>query len=125
MATLDETFAADRSALAAACERVSEGVLATQYPSRALVSERLRLVAAMLHPDRPWEKQASAAASLRGLIHCDGFAEWPDPPKCHTWNADLRLLWDLSTIFVETRYREIAAQQAPSVGTGQQTDNGA
>lgn len=125
MTTIEQRFATERDALAAACDRVAKYVLATQYPDRMAVSRHLAAAGAALNRDRPWEEQASAAASLRSLFHKDGFAEWPEPPNCQTWDADLRMLWDLSTIFVEARYREVAAKRATPEATSQQGANGA
>jgi len=124
MATTEERFAADRDVLTEVCRRVA-GLLVTQHRDRA-VSRQLELVADALSPDRPWEEQANAAASLRGLFHRDDFTDQPAPPNCDTWEADLRALWDLSTIFVETRYREVAVRYAVSgVASQEGEDDGA
>ena len=102
-----ENFDADRRALIAACGRVATAALHSQFPAAARLSTSLREVAETLEVGT-WKVQASAAASLRGWFHRDGVADWPVPPGAPNWTEDLKSLWDLSTIYVESRYAQVA-----------------
>jgi hypothetical protein len=102
-----KTFDSDRRALAAACLRVANVVLRGPFPDAVRFAGQLREVAAVLEVGA-WEAQASAAASLRGWFHRDGVSDWPDPPGAPDWTDDLKTLWELSTIYVESRYADVA-----------------
>lgn len=114
MTSIDEQFSADKQALAAACKRVAYGVLKSDHPQRATVATRLSDVGCILSSECAWDAQATAAASVRGLFHRDGIGDCPAPAEYPNWDADIRLLWDLSTIHVESRYREVATRQQVS-----------
>jgi hypothetical protein len=102
-----EAFDADRWALVAACRRVADAATRGPFPDAARFAVHAREVAEALEAG-DWEAQASAAASLRGWFHRDGVADWPDPQGALTWTEDLKTLVDLSTIYVESRYGEVA-----------------
>ena len=109
--TIAATFDTDRRALVAACTRVADAVPRGPSPDATRFSVYLREVAEALEAGS-WDAQASAAASLRGWFHQDGVTDWPDPPGALSWTDDLKMLWDLSTIYVESRYAEVARARA-------------
>lgn len=102
-----QSFDADRQALAAACMRAADAAPRGPFPDATRFALHLREVAEVLEAGT-WERQASAAAGLRGWFHRDGVTDWPDPPGALRWTEDLRTLWDLSTIYAESRYSEVA-----------------
>jgi hypothetical protein len=105
--SIRDQFRADLQALAMACRRVSDGVVKTDDPHRTFAAAQLSEVAATLSTAQPWSVQAEAAASLRSLFHRDGIDDQPPPPDWPNWEADLALIWSLSTIHAESRYREL------------------
>ncbi len=113
MSNIEETFNADRARLVGACERVAEAL----RPSDRVSATHLAEVAKVLRDPSPWEMQASAAASLRSLFHRDGLDDRPPPAGSSNWDEDLKTLWSLSTIYVETFYAPVAAKHALPPGT--------
>ena len=112
MTNIEERFDGDRVKLMNACER-----LALLLPSSDPINAaRLQDVAGVLRGPSSWEAQARAAASLRGLFHRDGLDDRPPPVGSTGWDEDLKTLWDLSTIYVESRYGEVAAKRAAPTG---------
>lgn len=105
------SFDADRQRLADACERVASAARRSNF-SLPTVAERISAVAVVLKGSYSWEDQSAAAASLRGFFHRDGIDDVPGPPDTPSWAADLHLLDQLSTIFAELRYREVAQHRA-------------
>ncbi|RZI54442.1 MAG: hypothetical protein EOP12_02850 [Pseudomonas sp.] len=108
------SFDADRQRLADACERVATAARRSNF-SLPTVVERISAVAVVLKGEYSWEDQSSAAASLRGFFHRDGIHDVPGPPNMPSWATDLNLLNQLSTIFVESRYREAVRKRFPAV----------
>ena len=100
-------FDADRRALVGACLRIADAALRGPVPRAPQFAAHVRGVAEALQSGT-WEVQASAAASLRSWFHRDGVTDSPAPPGAPNWDDDLRTLWDLSTIYVESRYGDIA-----------------
>ena len=106
MAPIESQFLVNKDALLGACERVATA-LGDNVSSRLLWN-----VASTLRQATDWETQAQAASSIRGLFHRDGINDRPPPAGAATWDKDVALLWDLSTIYVESRYREVANARA-------------
>lgn len=106
MTNVEDSFNADRAKLADACQRVA-ALLRTSDPRSAA---QLAEVEEALRGAGSWETQASAAASIRGLFHRDGLDDRPAPVGAQNWESDLKTLWRLSTIYVETAYASVRAK---------------
>lgn len=111
MSNVEERFDEGRTRLLSACERVAAAVRSGD----PLSARQLDGVADVLRGSRTWEERASAAASLRGLLHRDGLSDRPSPIGALTWEADLKTLRDGSTIYVESRYSVVAAKHSAAV----------
>jgi len=106
-ANIEALFDEDRVRLADCCERIASALgLMDPYSTN-----QLRQIAAVLRDTSDWDTQACAAASLRGLFHRDGLEDRPPPPNARDWDEDLKTLWALSTIYIETRYSTVAAMR--------------
>lgn len=108
MSNIEERFDGERVRLLEACERVALALGSSDPASRS----QLGAIASTLRGPSDWESQARAAASVRGLFHRDGLDDRPPPVGAATWDEDLKMLWDLSTIYVETRYGAVAAKHS-------------
>lgn len=104
---IEALFDGDRTRLADCCERIASALFSIDPHS----TKQLRQVAAVLRDTSDWDAQARAAASLRGLFHRDGLDDRPPPADARNWDEDLKTLWDLSTIYVETKYCAVAAMR--------------
>ncbi|MDN8615680.1 hypothetical protein [Variovorax ginsengisoli] len=108
MTPVENQFLIEKDALLGACERVATA-LGDGGPSRHLWN-----VVSTLRQATDWEAQAQAASSIRTLFHRDGINDRPPPAGAATWDRDIALLWDLSTIYVESKYRDVSNARTES-----------
>jgi hypothetical protein len=107
--TFTSEFDLKRIALIVACRRIGIAVLDTSYSCKTAVSNCLLRVADTLDSEATFDTKKDVTNSLRSLFHKEGFHEYPAPPSCPTWDNDTNLIFDYSTIYVESRYN--AAEQ--------------
>ena len=99
-------FLQKKAALIAACKRVSEAVLHSTCPYKAAISSQFREVADVLSSNESLEVCTSAANSIRGMYHKEGFYEYA-PDGFPEWEADTNLIFDYSTIYIESKYADV------------------
>ena len=100
---LTSEFLQKQDTLISTCRRVSEAVLHSSYRYRETISQQLHDAADVLASDESWDVRAAAANSLREMYHKDGFHDWV-PDGYPTWDADTSLIYDYSTIYIESKY---------------------
>jgi hypothetical protein len=57
------------------------------------------------------DDKRSAGGSIRSLFHKDGFHEYSAPAGFPSWNSDLHELFDLSSLYAESKYSSLFAEQ--------------
>jgi hypothetical protein len=108
---LQKEFNSKRDRLIALLTSVSEGVLRTKYPDAKNVSEHLCHIADILGGNATLEEKRRGGATIRSVFHKEGFQDWPGPKLYKMWHQDTEELYNLSTIYSESKYKGVVTEQ--------------